>query len=115
MASLIIERKPNLEVKNKVSLLFGFSFIFSVQDGETPLIRAVKSRHVALVMLLRRSGAKLSPSDNNGDNALHLALRARSRRLAQALLGEYKKFIFNTFLFTCLFRKCTCNGEKITV
>lgn len=38
-------------------------------------------------MLLRRAGAKLSPTDNNGDNALHLALRARSRRLAQALLG----------------------------
>lgn len=72
MAQLIIDKKPNLEIKNK--------------DGETPLIRAVKCRHVALVMLLRRAGAKISPTDNNGDNALHLALRARSRRLAQALL-----------------------------
>lgn len=32
------------------------------------------------------SGAKISSTDNVGDNALHLALRARSKRLAQTLL-----------------------------
>ncbi|CAI2350100.1 unnamed protein product [Caenorhabditis sp. 36 PRJEB53466] len=33
-------------------------------------------------------GAKLAAVDNCGDNALHLALRARSRRLTQALLSN---------------------------
>lgn len=31
-------------------------------------------------------GAKLSATDNAGDNSLHLALRAHSRRLTQTLL-----------------------------
>ncbi|KJH52812.1 P-loop domain protein, KAP family [Dictyocaulus viviparus] len=71
---IILERKPNLELKNK--------------DGETPLLRSVKIRHVALCDLLVKAGAKISAADNNGDNALHLALRARSRRLTQTLLAN---------------------------
>ena len=38
-------------------------------------------------------GAKLAAVDNCGDNALHLALRARSRRLTQALLCKFS-FVF---------------------
>ncbi|PIO69569.1 P-loop domain protein, KAP family [Teladorsagia circumcincta] len=56
---LILERKPNLELKNK--------------DGETPLLRAVKSRHVALCELLVKAGAKISAADNNAGQ--HGALR----------------------------------------
>ncbi|CAI5447966.1 unnamed protein product [Caenorhabditis angaria] len=74
IAYIILDKKPNLELKNK--------------DGETPLLRAAKCRHVHLCTYLLNSGAKLAAIDNCGDNALHLALRARSRRLTQALLSN---------------------------
>ena len=56
------------------------------KDGDTALLRAVKNRDVGLCQLLVHSGAKISAIDNAGDNALHLALRARSKRLTQILL-----------------------------
>ncbi len=74
MVLVLLEKKPNLELKNK--------------DGETALLRAVKSRNVALTQLLVNNGAKVGATDNAGDNALHLALRARSRRLTQTLLAR---------------------------
>ncbi|EGT36291.1 hypothetical protein CAEBREN_31794 [Caenorhabditis brenneri] len=74
IAYILLEKKPNLELKNK--------------DGETPLLRAAKCRHVHLCTYLMSFGAKLAAVDNCGDNALHLALRARSRRLTQALLSN---------------------------
>lgn len=46
----------------------------------------MKNRDVALCQLLVNAGAKLSATDNNGDNALHLALRSRSPRLTQVSL-----------------------------
>lgn len=57
-----------------------------MQDGDTPLLRAVKNRQAGLCQLLVNSGAKISATDNTGDNALHWALRARSRRITQLLL-----------------------------
>ncbi|CAD6196866.1 unnamed protein product [Caenorhabditis auriculariae] len=74
IAYILLEKKPNLELKNK--------------DGETPLIRAAKCRHVHLCTYLISAGAKLAATDNMGDNALHIAVRARSRRLTQALLSN---------------------------
>ncbi|CAG9537947.1 unnamed protein product [Cercopithifilaria johnstoni] len=72
IAVALLERKPNLEIRNK--------------DGDTPLLRAVKNRHVGFCQLLINSGAKVSATDNAGDNALHVALRARSRKITQSLL-----------------------------
>lgn len=57
-----------------------------MQEGDTPLLRAVKNRHVGFCQLLVNSGAKVSATDNAGDNVLHLALRARSRKITQSLL-----------------------------
>ncbi|VDN88156.1 unnamed protein product, partial [Brugia pahangi] len=72
IAVALLERKPNLEIRNK--------------DGDTPLLRAVKNRHVGFCQLLVNSGAKVSATDNAGDNVLHVALRARSRKITQSLL-----------------------------
>lgn len=58
------------------------------QDGETALLRAVKNRHVGLCQILVNSCAKISATDNAGDNALHLALRAKSKRITQTLLSN---------------------------
>lgn len=46
----------------------------------------MKNRDVSLTQLLVNMGAKISATDVSGDNALHLALRARSRRLTQTML-----------------------------
>jgi len=40
--------------------------------------------------MLVKYGAKVSATDNAGDNCLHLVLRARSKRLAQILLSKPK-------------------------
>ncbi|KAL3984752.1 KAP P-loop domain family protein [Acanthocheilonema viteae] len=72
IAVALLEKKPNLEIRNK--------------DGDTPLLRAVKNRHVGFCQLLVNSGAKVSATDNAGDNVLHVALRARSRKITQSLL-----------------------------
>uniref|UniRef100_A0A0N5AP23 ANK_REP_REGION domain-containing protein n=1 Tax=Syphacia muris TaxID=451379 RepID=A0A0N5AP23_9BILA len=74
MVLAILEKKPNLELKNK--------------DGDTALLRAVKNRNVALCQLLVSAGAKISTTDNAGDNPLHLALRGKSKRLTQSLLAN---------------------------
>uniref|UniRef100_A0A1I7XDJ4 ANK_REP_REGION domain-containing protein n=1 Tax=Heterorhabditis bacteriophora TaxID=37862 RepID=A0A1I7XDJ4_HETBA len=49
-----------------------YIYINFMQDGETPLLRAVKSRHVALCDLLVKAGAKISAADNGGDNLILL-------------------------------------------
>lgn len=48
----------------------------------------MKNRNVALCQLLVSAGAKISATDNAGDNPLHLALKARSRRMTQSLLSN---------------------------
>uniref|UniRef100_A0A8R1XWH9 ANK_REP_REGION domain-containing protein n=1 Tax=Onchocerca volvulus TaxID=6282 RepID=A0A8R1XWH9_ONCVO len=68
----LLEKKPNLEIRTK--------------DGDTPLLRAVKNRHAGFCQLLVNSGAKVSAMDNAGDNVLHVALRAKSRKITQYLL-----------------------------
>ena len=93
IAYLLLEKRPNLEIKNK--------------DGETPLLRAAKLRHVQLCMYLMNAGAKLSATDNCGENALHIALKARSRRLTQALLSKNLWFLqrksnLEKYLYCCM-------------
>ena len=51
-------------------------------------MRSVLSRNVLMTQLLVHSGAKVAVADNNGDNCLHLALRGRSRKMTQILLGR---------------------------
>lgn len=46
----------------------------------------MKYRDIGVVQLLVNMGAKISATDDHGDNSLHIALRAKSRRLAQILL-----------------------------
>lgn len=95
MVLAILEKKPNLELKNKVQCLNLFLMVVSVffyksnfKDGDTALLRAVKNRNVALCQLLVSAGAKISTTDNAGDNPLHLALRGKSKRLTQSLLAN---------------------------
>uniref|UniRef100_A0A7N6BIY0 KAP NTPase domain-containing protein n=1 Tax=Anabas testudineus TaxID=64144 RepID=A0A7N6BIY0_ANATE len=59
-------------------------------DGETPLIKATKMRNIEIVELLLDKGAKVSAVDKKGDTALHIAIRGRSRRLAELLLRNPK-------------------------
>ncbi|CAB1334960.1 unnamed protein product [Coregonus sp. 'balchen'] len=53
-------------------------------DAETPLIKATKMRNIEIVELLLDRGAK------KGDTALHIAIRGRSRKLAELLLRNPK-------------------------
>ncbi|KAK6976674.1 kinase D-interacting substrate of 220 kDa, partial [Biomphalaria glabrata] len=55
-------------------------------DDDTPLLRAVRMRNEECVRLLLEKGAKVSASDKRGDTALHIAIRARSKRITELLL-----------------------------
>ena len=48
-------------------------------DGNTPLLRAVKNRNTDTVQLLLEKKAKVTAVDKQGDTALHVAMRARSK------------------------------------
>ncbi|XP_043999072.1 kinase D-interacting substrate of 220 kDa B isoform X3 [Gambusia affinis] len=60
------------------------------KDGETALIKATKMRSIDVVELLLDKGAKVSAVDRKGDTALHIAIRGRSRKLAELLLRNPK-------------------------
>lgn len=62
---------------SKVLLLFSVVF----KDGDTCLLRAVRSRNVEAVQILLDKKAKVSACDKRGDTSLHIAMRARSRAL----------------------------------
>ena len=59
-------------------------------DGDTPLLRAVRGRCVEAVEMLLERRAKLSATDNKGDSALHIAMRARSKAIVELLLRNPK-------------------------
>ncbi|CAM9647184.1 unnamed protein product [Lampetra planeri] len=75
----ILECNPDTEIHTK--------------DGDTPLIKATKMRNVDIVQLLLNKNAKVSAADKastNGDTSLHIAIRGRSRKLAELLLRNPK-------------------------
>ena len=61
-----------------------------VQDGDTALLKAVRNRNTELVELLIGKGGKVYATDKKGDSVLHIALRARSKKLTEILLRNPK-------------------------
>ena len=54
------------------------------------MLKAVRCRNAELVQLLVDKRAKVSASDKKGDTALHIAMRAQSRTIAEILLRNPK-------------------------
>lgn len=73
---LLLTANPDLEIATK--------------DGDTPLLRAVRSRHAEIVQLLLDKKAKVSATDKKGDTVLHVAMRARSKGIVEILLRNPK-------------------------
>ena len=75
-----------------IPCLFFLSLIYLciVQDGDTALLKAVRNRNTELVELLIGKGGKVSATDKKGDSVLHIALRARSKKLTEILLRNPK-------------------------
>ncbi|CAF1032924.1 unnamed protein product [Adineta ricciae] len=65
-------------------------------DDDTPLLLATKRKRVGIVFELIRYGARLSSVDRFGDNSLHIALRNRSRDIADILLSNprHAKYLY---------------------
>ncbi|CAF1117906.1 unnamed protein product [Rotaria sp. Silwood1] len=66
------------------------------EDDDTPLLLATKRKRVAIVYELIKYGARLSSTDRYGDNSLHIALRNRSRDIADILLSNprHSKYLY---------------------
>lgn len=73
---LLLSANPDLEIATK--------------DGDTPLLRAVRSRNAEMVQLLLDKKAKVSAADKKGDTVLHIAMRARSKGIVEILLRNPK-------------------------
>ncbi|CAF0763759.1 unnamed protein product [Rotaria sordida] len=65
-------------------------------DDDTPLLLATKRKRVGIVYELIKYGARLSSVDRFGDNSLHIALRNRSRDIADILLSNprHSKYLY---------------------
>ncbi|CAF0790019.1 unnamed protein product [Adineta steineri] len=65
-------------------------------DDDTPLVLATKRKRVGIVYELIKYGARLSSVDRFGDNSLHIALRNRSRDIADILLSNprHAKYLY---------------------
>jgi ankyrin repeat-rich membrane spanning protein len=72
----LLSANPDLEIATK--------------DGDTPLLRAVRSRNAEIVQLLLDKKAKVSAMDKKGDTVLHVAMRARSKGIVEILLRNPK-------------------------
>lgn len=53
-------------------------------------MRAVRTRQLEAVNLLLENGAKVYATNNDRDNVLHLAIRARSKVITEYLLSNPK-------------------------
>lgn len=76
MVRLLLNANPDLEIPTK--------------DGDTALLRAVRSRNAEIVQLLLDKKAKVSATDKKGDSVLHVAMRARSKAIVEILLRNPK-------------------------
>ena len=70
--------------------------------------RAVRGRCVEAVELLLERRAKLSATDNKGDSALHIAMRARSKAIVELLLRnpKHSQLLYKPNKQVCLFTQC---------
>lgn len=62
----------------------------TLQDGDTPLLKAVRSRNAEIVQLLIDKKAKVAACDKKGDTALHIAMRAQSKTIVEILVRNPK-------------------------
>lgn len=68
----LLKVNPNLELSTK--------------DGDTCLMRAVRSRKLQIVKMLVDKKAKISAVDKYGDTVLHIAARAQSKGILEFIL-----------------------------
>ncbi|XP_016424298.1 kinase D-interacting substrate of 220 kDa-like isoform X5 [Sinocyclocheilus rhinocerous] len=76
VARLLLEKGANPNITGQYSVY--------------PIIWAAGRGHAEIVQLLLQHGAKVNCSDKKGDTALHIAIRGRSRKLAELLLRNPK-------------------------
>ena len=51
----------------------------TTKDGDTALLRAVRTKNADIVQLLIDKKARVNVADKKGDTALHIAMRGRSK------------------------------------
>lgn len=72
-------------------------FYFKNQDGDTPMLRAVRYHNYQIVKMLQDAGAKVDVRDKRGDNPLHISIRARSKAITELLISDVR----NAHLLNC--------------
>lgn len=68
---MLLASNPDVEIPKK--------------DGDTPLHRAVRNRNLEICQMLLEKRAKVSCVDRRGDTSLHIAMRACSKFIVEAL------------------------------
>lgn len=96
IVKILLNCNPDLEIATKVLFIPYFIYLLCtilhlpLQDGDTPLLKAVRSRNAEIVQQLLDKKAKVSAADKKGDTALHIAMRARSKAIVEILLRNPK-------------------------
>lgn len=68
-------------MKNSVQVLLSANpdLEHTTKDGDTALLRAVRTKNAEVVQVLVDKRARVSVADKKGDTALHIAMRGRSK------------------------------------
>lgn len=74
-------------------------FLNIKQEGDTPLLRAVRNRSLEIVQLLLDKKARVTAADKEGDTVLHIAMRARSKVYNHSAFLCFETFNLNTRMF----------------
>ena len=69
----------NIYVNFQVLLKANPDMEHCTKDGDTPLLRAVRTKNAEVVQLLVDKKARVSVTDKKKDTALHIAMRGRSK------------------------------------